>query len=400
MSKFISICFITFLFVSCNKNQIKLVNEKKGELRSTVELQQVASKSFLLDDETAPKPLYVQLIKDSTSSRQLTFLNNYNNSIYFYNYENLDFNKKITFDKNGPNGIQMPMGYHIKSPDSIYIYHNLFEVVLSNRKGVVLNKISLNGGHDIRKNDISWAYVYPEFSVQTVIPFMERPKELMLSGYFSGNMPDSIIDKFKFSPRMDYKLNKIEYSHSYPSSLFGENVNWGEGLFKEVFPQLHPDGKKIIYSFPVSHNLYITDINDHSYTKVYAGSNFAGTIKSIDQKPGKASVEQIRSSFVRQDMYAAIIYDKFRKVYYRFLRRALPNAPKQTSWKDKNVAVIIMDQDFNYLGETTLATERTWHWQNSFVTKEGLNIEYLDKNNIEEVNLTFKVFIPKKLKDI
>ncbi|WP_037315971.1 DUF4221 family protein [Salegentibacter sp. Hel_I_6] len=397
MKRFISICIITFISVSCNENRKTIVNEKKGELHPTMELQQVASKSFLLDDETAPKPLYVEIFKDSSNVRLLTFLNNYNNSIYFYDFNKLNFIKKLSLDKEGPNGINMPMGFHIKEQDSIYIYHNLFEVALLNKSGEVQNRISLNGGHDIRRNDISWAYVYPEFSVQTVIPFMERSNELLLSGYFSGSMPDSIVDKFNFLARMDYDLNEINYSHSYPSSLFGENVNWGEGLFKEVFPELHPDGNKLIYSFPISHDLYITELNGQNYEKIYAGSKSAGTIKSINKKPGKASAQEIRSSFVRQDMYAAILYDKFRKVYYRFLRKALPDAPKHTSWKEKNIAIIILDQDFKYLGETTLGPETIWHWQNSFVTEEGLNIEYLDENNINEVNLTFKIFTPKKL---
>jgi len=394
--KYVPLCCIILLLVSCNNNQIKLKNYKKGKLHATMQLTQIGSKSFLLDDETAPKPYYIQIINDSLEGRQLTFLNNYNNSIYFYHYKNSEFIKRITFDKNGPDGIQKPMGYHIKNTDSIYIFSMLSKVLLTNSKARVLNKISLNGGHDIRKPSALWAYIYPEFYVETVTPFIETSKELLLTGSFGGNMPDSIIDNFKFTARMDYNLSKINYSHTYPRSLFGNNVNWGEGLFKEVFPQLHPDGKRIIYSFPISHDLFIADMNANTYDEVYAGSNFAGTIKSIDKKPGRASVELIKSSFVRQDMYAAIIYDKFRKVYYRFLRRAIPNAPKPTSWKEKKIAVIIMDKNFNYLGETTLGTERKWHWQNSFVTKEGLNIEYIEDNDIDEVNLSFKTFIPKK----
>ena len=391
------LCCSLFVFFSCNNNQIKLENHKKGKMHATMQLSEIDSKSFFLDSDTAPKPLYVQVITDSLGEKQLTFLNNYNNSIYFYEYKNMEYVKKITFDEKGPNGVPMPMGYHIKNIDSIYVFSGFLKISLTNSKGEVLNNISTNGGHDVKKYDKRWAYIYPEFYLQTVTPFMETSKELLLTGQFSGSMPDSIIDKFKVTASMNFNLNKINYKHTYPRSIFGNDVNWGEGLFKQVFPQLHPNGKKIIYSFPISHDLFISDINGGTSRKVYAGSNFAGTIHSINKKPGRASAELIRTEFVRQDMYASIIYDKYRKVYYRFLRKAIPNAPIDTSWKDKEIAVIIMDEDFNYLGETSIGTERKWHWQNSFVTEEGLNIESLEENNIEEVNLVFKIFIPKKI---
>ncbi|MBC9798554.1 DUF4221 family protein [Sinomicrobium weinanense] len=394
---FFNYCFLLLVFVSCNNQQVTLPNDRKGEMHASMKLAEVGSKSFLLDNETSTKPLYIQMIKDSLGSRQLTFLNNYNNSIYFYQYNNPRFVKKITFDKDGPSGVQMPEGYYIKDPDSIYIFSRLLKVFLANSNADVLKKISLNGGNDITNRDRNWAYRYPEFYVETVSPFMDNSNELLLTGIFGGTMPDSIVDKFKYTARIDYDLSNVNYVHTYPRSIFGGNVNWGEGLFVQVFPQLHPDGKKMIYSLPMSHDLFITDINANSHKKIYAGSNFADTNKSIDKSPNKASAESILSSFVRQDMYAAIIYDKYRKVYYRVLRKAFPNAPKQTSWKEKNIAIIIMDDDFNYLGETVLGTEREWNWHNSFVTKEGLNIEYQDENNIDEVNLTFKIFIPKKI---
>lgn len=387
--------FVVFLFFSCADDQISIENEKMGLMTPTMELKQVKTKSFLLDTNTAPKPLYIQMTSDSLDTRQLSFLNNYNNSIYIYNYDVPKFIKKITFDKDGPNGVKGPMGYHIKNIDSIYIYSKLLEISLTNSQGKILNKVSLIGGSDIRKSPIDWAYTYPSYYVETVTPFMETSKGLLLTGQFEGDMRDSIIDKFKFTTHIDFKLNDINYTHTYPPSLYGNDIAWGGGLLTEVFPQLHPDGNKLIYSFPVSHNLYIADIKDDTYDIVYAGSNFSGTINSLAKKHGKSN-KRIKSNFVRQDMYAAIIYDKYRKVYYRFLRKAIPNAPVDTSWKEKKIAIILMDEKFNYLGETILGTEREWHWQNSFVTEEGLNIEYLDQDDIDEVYLKLKIFIPKK----
>jgi hypothetical protein len=55
-----------------------------------------------------------------------------------------------------------------------------------------------------------------------------------------------------------------------------------------------------------------------------------------------------------------------------------------------------MDKNFNYLGETTIGKgDKEWFWQNSFVTKEGLNIEYIEKDS--EEYLTFKIFTIKNI---
>ena len=80
-----------------------------------------------------------------------------------------------------------------------------------------------------------------------------------------------------------------------------------------------------------------------------------------------------------------------------FLERGIPNATIQMTMKDKLINVIIMNEKFEYLGETTLGTGKEWNWANSFVTEEGLNIEYLDKNDLDENYLIFKILTLKKL---
>lgn len=384
------------LIVASCSNQVIVENYKKGQLNGSQQLDQVGFKDFLLDGETAAKPYYMEITKDSSGVRQFTFLNEYNNSIYFYQYDDMSYIQKISFEKEGVNAVELPMGYHIKNMDSIYVYSRLQKVVLANAQGEVKHQMSLSDGYNMMSYNKQWAYKYPEFYVETVTPFIPTPNSLLLTGQFSGDLPDEILDTFNFTAQIDYRLSDVAYMHGYPYAVFGDNVNWGEGLFMEVFPALHHSNKKMVYSFPTSHDLFVADIGNNSYEEFYGGSNFAGDIYSIDRKSGKATAEEIKSSFVRQDMYAAIIHDKFRKVYYRFLRKALPNASVETSWKDKTIAVILMDEDFDYLGETILGTERNWHWQNSFVTKEGLNIEYVADKDVEESNISLKIFLPKK----
>lgn len=393
--KFRLLCtyILILLAVGCHNNIAEIKNEKKEKLKATCELKVNATKSIILDSITAPRPQYTQVYTDPSGTRCFTFLNTYTNSIYFYNYSTLEFIKKITYNKKGVDGIQSIKGYHIKNMDSIYLYNMPFtEIVLTNNKSKIRNKISLRGGG----NQKTWFIFYPQYYPATVNPLFEIQGKLLFTGQYFFSVPDSMIARFKFNAQLDLKTNKVDFMHTYPKQLYGSGYNWEGGLFTEVFPELHPDGDKLIYSFPVSHDLYITGLNSGVYTKVYAGSNIAGTIYSIDRDPNKTRGEMALVHYAKQDLYAAIKYDKYRKVYYRFILKGISDATVRTRKEEKPISVIIMDENFNYLGETVIGTGEEWCWQNSFVTEEGLNIEYI-KKNLDESHLTLKIFTLKKI---
>jgi hypothetical protein len=391
--KFAIIYFAVFFLICCKTNTIKLKNEKQGYLKASVELEVNGVKKFRLDDSTATRPGYTQLFKTSDGNLYFTFINNFNNSIYFYDYNTQEYAKKISWKKNGPKGVKLLKGYHIKSLDSIYLYNkNSIEILLTNDKGNILNKISLRGN----RNDLKWVFKYPQYSPQTVMPFIETSHEILLNGFFFGSIPESIITEYRFTARLDFKTQQLKFSNTYPISLYGFNYNWKGDFLNQVYSDLHPDGDKLILSFPVSHYLYLADLNTGEYTKVYAGSNFAGTISSINKSPKKTSKEEILSHVINQDLYTAIKYDKYRKLYYRFLLKAASEDVIHREWKKKPIAIIVMDENFNYLGETIIGTGEEWYWQNSFITQEGLNIEYIEKD-FDESCLTLKTLTLKKI---
>lgn len=388
----ISFIYLIILFLTSCNNIVEIKNNKKGLLKATYELELTEAKQIFLDSVTAPKMQYSQIYTDSVGNRYFTFLNDYNNSIYFYDYNNLKFIKTIQFE-NGEKGIKNPKGFYVKNTDSIFLYNKpLIEIVLVNHRGDILKRISLNN-KGIQKN---WSQLYPQYYLETVNPFMEVSGKLLLTGQYFGSLTESMIPEFKFNAQIDLKTCKVNFRHTYPEELYGFNYNWEGGAFTGIFPELHPDGDKMIYSFPISHDVYIVGINSEVYQKVYAGSNVAGTIHSIEGNPRKTNGEKSVSHHIREDLYSAIRYDKYRQVYYRFFLKGIPNTSNATTMDDKPVSVIIMDKDFNYLGEKVIGIGRNWYWQNSFVTKEGLNIEYLDRDR-DENHLTLKIFTIKKI---
>lgn len=392
----IILSLIGLSFISCNNKNGKIENIRKGELNPTVELIKVEEKKFILDSNTAPQPQYTQLYQDSSDKRKFTFLNTYTNSIYFYDYETAEYIREISYDKEGPNGIQRPMGYLIKNLDSIYIFDQLTNsLILSNDDGKVKNKISLIGDKDPKNTE--WSLSYPQYYPLTVAPLIETPQELLFTGMYAWAIPDSLLEKFHFTSRIDLSSSKVSFGHGYPATLYGSEFNWDDPIYTAVYSDLHPDGNKLIYSFPVSHDLYLANLDSSLYKTFYGGSNFAGTISSLEEKKSSPSHAEMGVHIAGTDLYGGIKYDKYRKVYYRFLRNAMSDVSKDSNWKEKPLSVIIMDKDFNYLGETNIGTLKNYNWENSFVSKEGLNIEYLHENDINEVYLSLHIFVPEEI---
>nr|WP_247716584.1 DUF4221 family protein [Sinomicrobium weinanense] len=354
-------------------------------------------KKFPLDSNTAPKPRYLEIFIDSTGKRKLTFLNSFDNSIYIYDYSSSVFEDLIKFEKQGPNAVPYPTGYHIKNMDSIYIAdYQTMELLLVNDKSEVIKKTPLMGEKDFRSSPellISNCQYFPETST----PFIETKNTLMLPGFYMRIIPDSLSNKVNFIAQIEYKTGEIEHHSPYPSKLYGSNFTWSDPFYTKVYPEIDLERNRMIYSFPVSHNLFIKSLDNDTYTEVYGGSNFAGTIKPSKKNPENISRQELIHHINEQDLYSALLYDKYRKVYYRFLRKAIPNPTIHNGLKDKPIAIIIMDENFEYLGETVIGDSHEWNWDNCFVTKEGLNIEYLDEGDINEVYMVFKIFEPKQI---
>ena len=386
--------YLQILLVSCT-HTLSIKNEKKGELTAKYKLVISSEKKILLDDNSAPKPPYIQIIKEESDEQILTFLNPYMNGIYFYDFENGILVRKIVYKKEGPDAIRLG-GYFIKNMDSIYVYTGpLPELALTDSSGQVKCRYSLIGNRD--RKDREWLKYYPQYLFTTANPLIETPEKLILTGVSPFSISDSLTRKFKFTVSFDMYSGNVEFMHSYPVELYGFDVNWNDPVFMQPYPVLSPAGE-LIYSFPISHNVYVSQRNEECYKTIYAGSNLASTIKSIDNSRNSTSKEIILNHFLKHDLYAGILHDPYRNVYYRFMFQGISDLTIKTSVGEKPVVVIIMDENFNYMGETVIGQWEKWNFHNSFVTSEGLMIEFFDPelDSIEEY-LIFKILTIEKL---
>lgn len=377
---------LSVLLVACTQHTGKIENVRAGKLKATRQLVVKDEKKFLLDAETSAKPPYMQLFEDTSGKRIMTFLNPHDNSICFYDYRDTSYITKIKYNREGPDAILRASGYYIKNPDSIYIYNMpKVEIALTDINGRLKKQIPL-----FPTIDPKWAMYYPQYLLSTSNPMYEYQGKLIIPGFSPFELPDSTFNQFHFLTSIDMQTGKQDYRHTYPEELFGPGMHWEGDLTSVIYPALTPEGK-MIYSFTISHDLYLTDYNSDSYSKVYAGSNIARDIPSLGQDPNSAPNELLYTHFIHGDRYGAIHYDPYRHLYYRFLEQGIPDGTPSTLLNKKPVIVILFDSHFNYLGETLIGTGEEWNWKNSFVTKEGLNIEYTGEENNEDY-LILKIF--------
>lgn len=389
---FLFYCYLTL--ISCDFNKKSFNNPYEGKQIATHDLIKVSEKNFLLDSLTGQKNQYSQLFIDSENKRIFTFLNYYAKTIYFYDYDKTDFIRTLKFSKSDTSLIRDLGAYYIKSMDSIYLHDNVRQkIILVDFNKTFKNSISLIG--KLNPNNIDWILKYPSYNPTTCAPILYSKRGLIYSGQYMWSIPDSIINKFKFTAIINLKNSSIKYKNTYPDSIYGKNM-WDDPIFTSVYSDLNYDDNKLIYSLPITHNVYEMNLSTNKVKLFYAGSNYATTISSMPrmEKGDLTFREKTKSYIVKTDLYGGVKYDKYRKVFYRFLRKKIENIQPSDNLKDKFLAIIIFDKHFNYLGEKVIGKSIEWNWENSFVTEEGLNIEYIAQKNNNESKLTFEIFKP------
>jgi hypothetical protein len=391
------VIIISFLLLtSCNYGIKSDENAFEGKLISFYSLVKSGEKTFPLDSLTGQKNKYSQLYFDSNGVRIFSVLNYNTKTIYFYSYETCKFLETLSITKKDSTLLKYINAYYVKNKDSIYFHDDVNQkILLLDSKKNLKDSISLIKG--MNPKTINWTLKFPFYNPTASSPMHLSKQGLIYTGQYMWAIPDSLINNFKFTALVDFKKKKVSHINTYPDDIYGGGM-WDDPIYSAVYSDLDFENNKLVYSYPIAHDVYVVDLSTNVQRTFFAGSNYAKSISGIrKQKKGDLTYrEKLKNHIVKTDLYGGIKYDKYNKVYYRILRKGIQNAKPSDDLFDKNLAVIILDKDFNYLGEKVIGKSKEWNWENSFVTKEGLNIEYIEQSNNDETQLTFKIFKPIK----
>lgn len=366
----------TLLTLSCssekNINILQINND-------SYKLDKAQDKVFPLDSITSAVSNNYQF-HPSDSINYLTFLNDFDNSIYFYDYDSSSYKFKVKYSNEGPNGVGKIMGYSVINKDSILLYnYSKSQLFISDIKGNLNNQIDLS----------SKIKYQPAPKVSTAQPIILHNKNFWLSGNITGEYSDQSPQNRKVLISYNSELHELAYHLPYPE-IYGEG-SYGGGTYRWIYHTVNPTKNLLVVSFPASHDLYGFDIKNEDTIKIRnSGSKY---IDQIEGFPGNSlfstDKQALRNHFNKTGSYSSIIYDGYREVYYRYAHHPILDYDEKIREKRVgNGSIIIYDEDLNRIGETLIP--KLSHWSKQLiVTKEGLNILQIQE---DENSMIFSVF--------
>lgn len=314
--------------------------------------------------------------------------------IPIYNLSSGKLDQFIPLHKEGPDGIGQLLGAKIFTPDSILILPvNRFHFFWLNSRGKRIGVYNLLGGDaehkrwlqasgaelpQLYKGHLYYNFI-PDINTVTMKYQLDAP-------IFAKTMS---IDSVAIVPEMKYPefLAKIpDHETFYPEYI--------------IVSYLIHDGK-IVYTVPACANLYTFDIST-KVLKAYAATSKYPVSPFTTIKVSKFDMNSIYRQKYEGTYYYRILYDKYRKFYYRI--NLLPSeAPKNmragNAFRSKPFSIQIFDLEFNCIGETLMPRNK-FVSGDYFIGTKGL---YISNNNPEnpdynEDSLNYSIYVPEIIK--
>ena len=342
--------------------------------------------SFALDPNTKTFILALFLFTDETGKEYLTFQNQDQNEILFYdmNSRKLEFKVKPAYE--GPNGVGQVLGYYVHTIDSIFLtISGTNEIVLVNRNAEIKDKINYERAEDgtLLTDFCSISSVYQ--------PIIMIDKEMyIMSGCNRWLEKDPISAVINLE---DKTIHALPYY--YPSFPGADNKAKRAGIEEHLSRCF--DGKHFVYSFYFDETIYIASQDHDSIKEVKVKSKYIDKVRLLDDYGNLTFTDACENP-----NYGNLLFDKYRNVYYRI---AYPETEIEKEVKGlellqygrKNFSIIILDKNFNIIGET-LFPDYTYNSTVMFVREDGLYISdshYLNPDYSDD-ELSFKCFTLKK----
>lgn len=219
-----------------------------------------------------------------------------------------------------------------------------------------------------------------------ISPIIINDSLISYFGSVAGEMPSE--DSLNRPTFTQYNRNYKNFNFllGYPDIY--HKANWGGGMLRWVYATFNNKKNLFIVSFPASHNIEIWDPElNLSYTK-YAGSCYIADIEPYSNKvEEQPSTEKILDYISKTNCYGNIFYDEWNNLYYRIAEIA-PNNYKNK----KTVSIIIIDENFDKVGESIIDNISKDFRYAMFVSYKGLMVPVNDSEDY----LKYVIYHPGK----
>lgn len=369
---------VVFLLASCNKKIIQVKNEGYVATDSTLLCRQESTIKIYIGNRLIPNPLSSQIVEVKNDSATTYYVILDENTLYWFDVTTGNLLKSQMIK--GCGTLNNYSGFLCRN-DTTFVYNYKQKVVY-----MLDSEFDIKKSWKITNSDMLEGSLDPE--ALTDSPILYSHGRIMLSGTKLGQQKDDTVDKHPISCCINISDDEFVCGGNYPEQYM--NGDFGGVYFNTIYHTLG-DSDNLLYSFPTDHYVYSYSLDFSGTQKKYMGSRYTSAINSSDYN----SLELFKDKdlrikyFVSQHSYSNILYDRYRKVYYRIAQHPL------VGWESgsfrKPFSIIVMDVEGNLISETPIQDDyKDLNLHNMHVTKEGLLIQKrtLNENIIEFVLYT------------
>lgn len=364
----IQVFVIILICVACNlseKNKVPFVGD-------CLNFKKVDSLVFNLDSLSAGRNSEFR-VYEFDGIKYFTFLNRKSNSLYFYQKNDLEVDRIITFEREGENGVGNISSYFIHRLDSIFLYsYGGARLYLIDSNKVVLNRYFV---------DDEGVGVRPEVGGRR--PLFKVGHQIVLNSWGSQkeyyNNQDFPEVSFTF---LNIKDSSKTYKISYPDKY--KNAIWGV-QFYQIYHDYNPIDNLMVISFPIDNNLYVYDFNNDNYETISVVGGDKLNVEPLSYNSGKFVphiIEEAKHQ-MGQRYYSSIKFDKKNKLYYRlieepFHEKYIEEFSGSFSIYGPN-SIEILDDQFKVI-DVILLPENSYFMGSMFVDDGYIYLEKIQNN--------------------
>ena len=379
---------IISIFILCNYSCQE--NKSKGliELEKLPKLAEVGSINLTLDSVTVGQSEKSIEYFTENGKEYLAKFNKPDQSIKVFSLESGKVTKSIQMSTTGPNALVdfdgVPSNFKYISPDSILLYNDVkSEIVLINSQAEINNNWKITTWSD--------SVSYPMFSLGTYAKMIVNKQRLILPGDIS--MYDRLVPPVSVIQLNDKKTPQKQIPEDFKIYTQYPLYEIGSAHLFEASSTVNSKGE-IIISYAMDHRVLILDKDLKASYKELKNPRLEG-IKGYGKNMKKVDInsEEYDNYLFTTGLYYAILYDKYRNIYYRIAKLPFPIAEfqelrKTGAYKPPKYSIIAYNEDFQPIGELVFDIE-FYISRMIFVSEKGLNI---GKTTNNEDLLTFTTF--------
>ena len=360
--RYLIVLFFIFFFSCSQKKEYDFEIVRTDSISMPISNKvSTSSPSVYFIDDNIPKFLFQNRDVESNS-----------NEILYFDLKNKKLVKRLIFSEN--NGYYKSIhGFIPINKDSLILSNGLTDsLYVSDINGKILFKKYFKFGNE--KDYISQivsSTSHPIGYVKNNIYFsnsrwQEKKNDFSRQNFiFSYNIKKDTLEK----------LN-VFYPEDYIKSNFFSN---------EYFHCF--DNKNIVISPMNSHEIWIVNLESERLIKKEVKSDYFREFLKFSAEPAKDMQESMYNN-AYYSQYVNIVYDKYRKVYYRFFYPGIDIDKKDKNLKNeyyhpRKMSIIVLDENFNKIGEQLFSN---YDFKTDyFIAPDGL---YINSNN--ELNKNFE----------